>query len=855
MQKERAYSFYQWSAKDIEKHFEVSAIAGLSLRSATHRLSRIGKNSFSDIVETGPLNIFFRQFSNFFILILFIASVISYFVDGIVQALIIMAIIVANILLGFIQEFKAEKALASLKNSVKAQARVLREGKVTKIASEDVVPGDIVIVESGDIVPADLRILEANSLQINESSLTGESLPVEKNSEILPIDTPLADRKNMLFGSTIVTAGNGKGLVIGTGRNTEFGKIAGLISEQEEKTPLEKQIAYLAKTLTVLSSVAVLIIFVLGYFRGYEILPLSTFVIALLVGAVPESLPTVITLALAIGVSRMAKHKAIVRRLAAVETLGTVNVIATDKTGTLTDNELTVNSIVTKNFKTIEKQDIARTLSVSELFAKSVICSNIKYSKSDLMGDPLEIGIAKKALSLKIRPYKVKRLMEIPFDSKNQYMAVLVSINGKKEMIVKGAPEKIAEYCKKKSDSKKIKMIAESLSKNGLKVIAIASKMVDRTSFSSIENLNFLGLIGMVDEPSDGIKEAIEKTIAANIRPIILTGDHPETARFVAQKIGFSVNDDEILTGMDLQHLSDKELKNALAKVKVFARITPEDKINIVDKLEHMGLSVIVTGDGVNDAAAIKRASVGVAMGIKGTDVAKDSSDIILSDDRYATIVSAIEYGRTVYDNIKNVVIFLISGNIDILAIVAIAFLCNLPMPILTIQILWINMVTDTLPAVALAFEKPSPAVLSEKPRSGEMKSMKQPVVYAIYLSIIGIALGLVAYLWGLSDSANSARTLLFNYIVFMEIVFGFSVRSKKRIWQKPKEIFSNRYLNLSFIGVILIQIIIAFEPFSKALSLASISTKEIVLLAILIITTFFVAEVVRYRIDKKHSI
>ncbi len=850
MQKERAYSFFQWGIRDVEKHFEVDIKEGLSSQVARHRLSKFGKNSLSSLKEVSPWSIFFRQFSNFFIWILLVASIISYFVDGIIQSFIILFIIFLNVFLGFIQEFKAEKALAELKNSSKLKSKVFRDGKTIVLNSEEVVPGDIILIESGDIVPADLRIIESNSLAVNESSLTGESVPVEKNTDSLPIDTLLADRKNMVFSGTVVSSGNARGIAVATGVKTEFGNIAGLVSLKDEKTPLEIQISYLAKALTIISTIMVIILFAIGFARGYEILPLLTFVIALLVGAVPESLPTVITLALAIGVSRMAKNKAIVRRFAAVETLGTIKIIATDKTGTLTNNELSVDKIVTKNFHLIESDSICKTLPVRELFESAVICSNVNYSKDRLIGDPLEIGIAKEAFNLKIRPKKYKELMEMPFDSTNQYMAVLVNIDRKKEMIVKGAPEKIASFCSNKADAKKIREMAGTLSKEGLKVIAVAKKTVDRSSFSNVNHLIFLGLIAMVDEPSDGISEAFAKTLKANIRPVILTGDHPETARFVAEKIGLTIAKNEIYTGKDLDHFTVTELKQAIAKVKIFARVSPEDKINIVQKFEEMGFPVLVTGDGVNDAAAIKRASVGVAMGIKGTDVAKDSADIVLSDDKYSTIISAIEYGRTVYDNIRNSVIFLISGNIGILFIVALTFIFDLPIPLLTVHILWINMVTDTMPAVALALEKPSAAILSERPRPSGSSSMKAPIFYSFYLSLIGIVLGMLLYLWGVNDSPEKARTLLFTYIVFQELIFCYSVRSPKRIWQSTKEFFSNSNLNISLIGVVILQIIIFSNPFRTIFGLSVLNYREIVGLIISIFLTLLLSEIVRSKIS-----
>jgi Ca2+-transporting ATPase len=559
----------------------------------------------------------------------------------------------------------------------------------------------------------------------------------------------------------------------------------------------------------------------------------------------------------------MAKKKAIVRRLAVIEALGTTDVIATDKTGTLTDNELTISKVAVISGGKVSTIAIKTSSQVEEnvlkLFEKGVLCSNVTTKDAEeLIGDPIDVAIVDKAKSfhegiiIKTKPHR--RLMEVPFDSEKKYMAVLVeSPSHKKEIIAKGAAEKILSYCKMDNSLRtEIKKLSAQMSKEGLKVIALAVKEVDDKSFSTLSNLKFVGLFGLVDEPSSGIKDAIERTIEAGIRPIIITGDHPETARFVAEKIGLTISDQEIMTGADLEKLTPRELRGALKQVKIFARITPEDKINIVDKLEEAGYCVAVTGDGINDAPAIKRASVGIAMGIKGTDVSKESADIILSNDKYGTIISAIEYGRAVYDNIKNAVTFLLSGNFDEIFLIGFAFIFDLPMPLLTLQILWINMVTDSLPALALAFESPSPKVLREKPRSGEAKSMRGPIIYAIYLSFVGVTMGIILYLWGLGHSVEKARTLVFTYAVFQELVYVFSIRSPYRIWQNVKSFFANKFLIASIVLVSILQCIIFLRPFNKIFSIVKLSQDEIIVLAISIFISFIAAELIRWRVDKK---
>ena len=860
--KERAYAFHQWSIPDVERHFEVNTKEGLSKKRAYFRLDKYGPNSLKNFEENGPLKIFLNQFSNFFIALLLVAAIISYFVDGLLQSIMLIAIIFLNVSMGFFQEYKAERALSCLKNSIKSKVKVLRDGKTLVIDSSLVTLGDIVLLEAGDLVPADLRVIESNSLRADESALTGESLPIGKYDQIEALDTPLADRRNMLYGSTTIVAGHGAGIVVAIGKDSEFGKIAGLMVEPESKTPLEQQIFTISKVLTLVSVGLVVILFIIGYIRGYDALPLATFTIAMLVGAVPESLPTIITLALAIGVSKMAKKKAIVRRMAAIETFGAVNIICTDKTGTLTNNELSVARVSVLDGDKLDTLDVETNGHVGSkilnLFEKGMLCCNVSIKEAEeLIGDPIDVALVLKAKSFhegiisKTKPYK--RLMEVPFDSEKKYMATLVESPGhKREIIVKGAPEKIVSYCNlDKITKEEIMELTESMSERGLKVIALATKEIDKKTFSTLHNLKFAGLFGLVDEPSVGVRESIEKTITAGIRPIMLTGDHPETARYVARKVGLDVKDDEIIVGTDFDKLSGKELKKTLEKVKIFARITPENKIFIVESLEKAGFCVAVTGDGVNDAPAIKRASIGIAMGIKGTDMARESADVVLSDDKYSTIVSAIEYGRTVYDNIKNAIIFLLSGSFSEVYLVGFAFIFDLPMPLLTLQILWVNMIIDSLPALALAFEEPSAKTIKEKPRSAEAKGMRKPILYATYLSLIGFFISLVLYLWGLGISIENARTLVFAFLVFSQLAFVFSIRSPHRIWQSVKSFFSNKFMLIAIAVAVLLQSLTFVRPIDKIFGVSALSEQEIIVLIIAVLASFFAAEVIRWQMDK----
>ncbi len=847
------------------RHFEVKLKEGLSQKRAHFRLQKNGANSLERLREESAYSIFLRQFGNIFILLLFIAATISYFVDGLFQALILVSVILLNVLLGFSQEYKAHKALDDLRDTFKSKSKVLRDGEYKVISSEELVTGDIVALDVGDKIPADIRLLESESLSVNESALTGESFPVRKVPGVMSIDTVLADRTNMLFGSTIVVEGRAKGIVIGIGEGTEFGKIAGMVeNSRDDKTPLEKQVLFLGKILSIASLIIAAMIFSLGYLRGFEVWSLLALTIALLVGTVPESLPTVITLSLAIGVSRMAKRKAIVRRLAVVETLGAVNIIATDKTGTLTNNELTVGQAVvirnhtvkTFSFKSEPEKDFL------DLFEKGVVCSNIslKDENGDILGDPVEVAIAEAAknfrmgLITKSRLYK--REMEIPFDSAKKYMAVLANLRDQKMLVAKGSAESILAFCKiDEKDKKNALLEADKLSKEGYKVIALAEKKLQKNSSSIPSLMTFCGFFALIDEPSAGIGEAIKSAVNAGIRPIMITGDHPETARFIAEKIGLSVSDKEILTGKELEGLSDSELKKQLKTVKVFARITPEDKINIVRLLQKSGYCVAVTGDGINDAPALKEANVGIAMGIKGTDVAKDSADIILSDDKFETIISAVEYGRAIYDNIRNAIIFLVSSNIHVLFLIGFAFLFDLPAPLLTVQILWINMITDSLPAIALAFEKPSASVLREKPRSSKVNSMNKSMVHSLCLALPLFIIGLIVFLWGLNFSTEKARTILFSFSVFAELIYCFSIRSPQRIWQNARSFFENKFLIVTILISALMQVLIFIKPLSHAFKIVPLNTKDITVIFIATIVAFFSAEIIRYLFDKRAAV
>lgn len=852
-------NYWALSVAETEQNFGVAIATGLTDERARELSKEVGLNSLSDIKSASFLSVLLRQLNNFFILLLFVAAVISYYVDGVLQASILAGIIILNVLFGFFQEFKAEKALSNLKASFISSSKVRRDGQVKVISNELLAPGDVVLLESGDKVPADMRVIESQSLRVDESILTGESVPRSKEIEAIDAKAVLGDRKNMLFASTTILAGRGVGVVVATGRETEFGQIAGLVSASEQSSQLEKEVAYLSKLLTIVSLVIAGIVFALGFWRGEAPLPLLTFTIALLVAVVPESLPTVITLSLAIGTALMAKKKAIIRRLGIIETLGTVNIIATDKTGTLTENRLTVGAV---SFWSDSLRDMVRFDLESndlskrdkdkayDLLLLGTICSNITQGEDMFLGDPLETAIASKAKEINKNLLKesaaFQRVLEAPFDSTNKFMAVLADDGRQEIMVAKGAPERMLEFCSLKlREKKKILRESEELSQNGYKVIAVSVK--DSQGKIDLDDMDFVGLIAMVDEPSRGVAEALAKTTLAGIRPIIITGDHIETARYVALRVGLTVEDDEIITGSELQDLPPRQFKKMLLKVKIIARATPENKMRVVKALGKAGYSVAVTGDGVNDAPALKGASVGIAMGVKGTDVARDSADMILSNDKYTTIVTAVEYGRAIYDNIRRVVTYLLSGNFDELLLVAAAFVFNLPVPFITLQILWINLVTDSLPAIAFAFEKPGEHVLREKPRSSKASSMNEPVKNALVLGLIAFGLGFALYLWGLGRSVETARTLVFFTAILQELVYAFSLRTRALIWREPLEFFKNKFM-LATIGLALaLQFVLYLPALDHIFKVVPLTGFEIIVLLFAAFLAFIASETLKW--------
>ena len=857
----KKYIYHQWTTRDVQRHFSVDFKEGLHSKVAERKQIQEGKNTLSEIKSVTPFKVLLRQSTNFFVVLLVVATILSFLADGVVTGIILIIIVLFNILVGFYQEYKAEKSLEALKKNLSQYAKVIRDKKLIRIDAEDLVMGDVVVLAEGDKVPADLRLIEEDSLRVDESSLTGESNPISKKIKVLKIETPLADRVNMAFLGTNVFAGRGVGVVVAIGKDTEFGKIAKLVAKEDEKTPIEKMTLKIGRILTYIAAFIAISIFVGGIFFHEPMNELSIYVISILVSAVPESLPTVVTLALAVGVIGMVKKKAIVRRLAVIEALGRVNVIATDKTGTLTKNKLGVSSVAyffRGELKSLPDQFIKEDKNAINLLYHAAIASDASGEKAkEFVGDPLEVAILESLFNSSKEKLQAKKKFqkesELPFSSDEKFMMVMGKISGKKIMIVKGIPERIMKFCSLTSAEKKqITKQVNKFSSLGQKTIAVCRKSISGTSGSTLRSMDFLGLIGFSDEPAEGVKEAIELTIAAGVRPIMMTGDHPEVAKYVYNKLGLEVKKDEIVSCLEMDNLSEKGLKKRLKNAKIFARVTPEHKIKIVEALESMGFIVAVTGDGVNDAPALKAATVGIAMGQRGNDVSKEAADIILADDNYGTIVSALMYGRTIYDNIKNALVFLLAGNFDELLLVALAFFLRLPAPLIAIQILWINIITDSLPSIALALESPNPRVLNENPRPNDNKSLIRSLWYAAVVAFLSFLVGLGLYLWGLHHSIAKARTLVFFSVIIAELALVFSIRSKKRIWQSPKSFFENKFLNYAVLISLSIQVVTILPSTQKFFGTTFLNAGEIMALAIAVLVIFFGAEIIRWLFDRK---
>ena len=862
-------NYFNKTVEEVEKEFKTDIQNGLKESEIEEIRKNYGFNELKAAKKKSLIVKFLEQFKDFMIIILIIAAIVSGAIsiaegEAITDSIIILVVVIANAIIGVAQEAKAEKSLEALQKLSGHEAKVIRDGNTKVIPSRELVPGDIVVLDTGDFVPADLRIIDAVNLKAQESSLTGESVPVEKQAEkIEKEEVPIGDRTNMLFSSSLITYGRGKAIVTNTAMTTEVGKIAGMLSQTDEKeTPLQQKLNGLGKTLGIVALVICLVIFVVGLIQGKPAVAMFMTAVSLAVAAIPEGLAAVSTIVLAIGVQKMVKKNAIVKHLPAVETLGSSTVICSDKTGTLTKNQMTVQKMFVNNnvYDLTSIDDIVKYENANQeiklLVYNGMLCNDTKISDDGtLTGDPTETALVDIALKLKFteKIYKdMPRVDEIPFDSERKLMTTVHKINDKYIVFTKGGIDEILEICTSYVENGEHKVISKEykdrlndvnkqMATDALRVLGFAYKELDyKPKIEDMENnLTFVGMYGMIDPPREEARLAIEKCKKAGIKTVMITGDHKITATAIAKKLGILENDDEALTGAELDKISDEELEKNIRKYSVYARVAPEHKVRIVKAWQKNGEIVSMTGDGVNDSPALKQADIGCAMGIVGTDVAKEAADVILTDDNFATVVAAVEEGRRIYDNILKAIQFLLSSNIGeivvlFLATVGTTFIAkwfgitdisHLEI-LLPIHILWINLVTDSLPALALAFDPANKDIMERKPLKPSRGIFTKSFVFRIiYQGIMIGLLTLAAFMVGLATTKTPidgltldeskikiGQAMAFIVLALSELVHVFNIRDNKNSILKTN-IFSNSKLILAITVSAALMLIVLFIP------------------------------------------
>ena len=756
-----------------------TTLEGLSSSIAQDKLEKEGRNELKAKNKRSPVVLFLQQFLNVMILVLVGAAIVSGIVGDISDTYVILGIIILNAVIGFVQEYRAEKAMEALGKLAVPTAKVIRDKKTIDVPSPELVKGDIVLLEAGNTVPADVRLLEVHSLKIEEAGLTGESLPVDKTVEQLKEeDSSLGDRTNMAFSGTNITNGRATGVVVATGMESELGKIAVMLQEEGSETPLQKRMAEFGRRLTVIILILCALLFLAGYLRGEEIGKMLLTSISLAVAAIPEALPAVITVSLALGASRLAKKNALVRKLYAVETLGSVTFICTDKTGTLTKNKMEVKELWLQNEN--DRTPLLRAMTLNQ---------DVKLQNKKLTGDPTEIAMLEYAQAQEAFEKQWvdddKRIHELPFDSERKAMTTIHEYEGKYYVFTKGAAESIAKITV--GEDEPIQKEEERMAAAGMRVLAYASKVLEKLpneiKIEEIEkDLTFLGLLGLIDPPREEAKKAIQECKSAGIVPVMITGDHPLTAATIAREIGILDNDQQkVVTGKELEKMSEKELKKQVLDIRVYARVSPEQKLNIVKALQDKGQFVSMTGDGVNDAPSLNRANIGIAMGITGTDVTKEAAHMILLDDNFATIIKAVREGRRIYDNITKFIKYIMTGNAAEIWSIFLAPLIGLPIPLLPVHILWINLITDGLPALALAAEPAEKGIMHIPPRVPKESIFANGL--GIHILWVGLLTGIltVGTQWyELKSGDKHWQTIVFTVLCMSQLWYVLAIRSHK---------------------------------------------------------------------------
>ena len=853
---EKQNLWFHKSVDETKEYFKLDEENGLSNEQVNENRQKYGTNELQTKKKKSTFVKFLEQFKDFMIIVLIIAAIISGvvgYIEGeeITDSIIILIVVILNAVIGVIQENKAEKSLEALQKLSAHVSKVIRNGKMEVIPAKELVPGDIVVLDTGDYVPADLRIIEAVNLKSQEASLTGESVPVEKSANTIEQEeVDLGDRENMLFSSSLITYGRGKGIVVETGMNTEVGKIAGIINSAEEtQTPLQEKLNKLGKTLGIAALVICAIIFVIGLLYGKDPIEMFMTAVSLAVAVIPEGLAAVSTIVLAIGVQRMVKRHAIVKKLPAVETLGSTTVICSDKTGTLTQNKMTVEKIF-YNGKLLDAEEVKQNIdtNLEKLVYISMLCNDTKISaNNELTGDPTETALVDMGFNLQFEKNiydKNPRIKEIPFDSDRKLMTTVNKINNKYVVLTKGGVDELLAKCNKylydgeeRNDLENYKKVItknnEDMAKDALRVLSMAYKEIDHEptdeEMKNIEqDLIYVGMVGMIDPPRLEVKDAVDKCKKAGIKTVMITGDHKITAIAIAKSLGILQSEEEALTGAELEKMSDEDLTKNIRKYSVYARVSPEHKVRIVKAWQANGEIVAMTGDGVNDAPALKTADIGCAMGIVGTDVSKEAADVILTDDNFATIVSSVEEGRRIYDNILKAIQFLLSSNVGEVITLFVAILItpllgnlfgidiNLIVPLLPIHILWINLVTDSLPALALAVDPPQKDVMDRKPNKNKSVFTKGMIWRIVYQGILIGVITIVAFIVGLATPDENlpvieeltneeikveiGQTMAFCVLAFSQLVHVFNVRDNKTSIFKTG-IFSNKQLILAVLA------------------------------------------------------
>ncbi len=849
---------------------------GLSSERAAQLLEKNGKNVLAEAKKNSVLHVFLSQFADLLVIILIVAAIISMVSGNIESTIVIFAVIILNAVLGTVQHVKAEKSLESLKSLSSPSAKVIRDGIKREIDSKDVVPGDIIVLEAGDLIVADGRIVNNYSLQVNESSLTGESTNVDKYDDVIGGEAPLAERGNMVFSGSLVTYGRALVVVTATGMNTEIGKIATLMNEaKDRKTPLQKSLDKFSSRLAVIIMVICAIVFALNLIQSGKvnhetILNALMFAVALAVAAIPEALSSIVTIVQAMGTQKMAKENAVIKDLKAVESLGCVSVICSDKTGTLTQNKMTVQKIYINGESIREDQLDLRIQSHRYLLYDMVLNNDSSIVEGKGIGDPTEYALIETfrniGLDENVMRGALDRIEEVPFDSDRKMMSTKYKMHGVNHILTKGALDSILDRCVKiatKDGVRKItaedkKIILEQnkkYSEEGLRVLTFAYKESNETLSTDTEyDYTFLGLVSMIDPPREESKQAVADAIMAGIKPIMITGDHKITASAIAKQIGIMREGDIAVTGMELDAMSDAELDKVLEKISVYARVSPENKIRIVEAWQRRGNIVSMTGDGVNDAPALKKADIGVAMGITGTEVSKDAASMILQDDNFATIIKAVANGRNVYRNIKNSILFLLSGNMAAILTVIYTSVMALPIPFAPVHLLFINLLTDSLPAIAIGMEKPDNSLLRQKPRDPNAGILTKDFVTLMFGEGALIAASvIVAFYLGLQADAATASTMAFATLTLARLFHGFNCRGTSSVFKLG--LGSNpASLGAFVLGVLLLALVLLVPSLSGLFCVTALTGEQLGFIAALAFAPTVIIQIIKVVLDSRRK-